>query len=184
MSSSVSVIIQTISILLMAHHNVLIDCHKCGFDHIHNEIEKNHLHRDRKISNLTYQHFIPDLLPSSFNNNDRRHLIDSNYQPIRIVPYWDYLDEQMKDRPTDLQFIKELVSASIRYISKFVYTIPVQNNLTIDHWCQEYNQHGCREFVDYREFGLFYKYFYSSILNEPKQIQNIFENKNKKQTKT
>ena len=158
------------TILLFICHIVQTYSHKCGFDHIHEEIQANHPNTPRKISNLTYQHFIPDLLSSNTykHKHHQRKLIDSNYHQIRIVPYWGYLDEILKDRPTDLQFIKELVSASIRYISQFVYTIPVQNNLTIPHLCEQWNQYGCQQFVDYREFGLFSIYVSTKYKNESK----------------
>ena len=131
---------------------------KCGFDHVHHYIETNHPNRSKRISNLTYNHFIPDILSSikhsvsyNHNHNHRRQLlIESGYEPIRIVPYWTYLEQALSTRPTDLQFIKELVSASIQYISQFVYTIPVQNNLSFYQYCRNGNAYGCQQLYDHK----------------------------------
>eukprot|EP01084_Bolivina_argentea_P285897 490353_1 len=134
-----------------------INAHNCAFDEFHKNIPL----QPKRTSNLTYNYFIPDLL----GTNTKRQLMESPYQKIRIVPYWNYLENVLIDRPEDAKFIKELVSAAIRYISQFIYVIPVINNLTIPHFCEpnKWAPFGCLQFVDYNH------YCYHDIFSIPEE---------------
>ena len=53
---------------------------------------------------------------------------DDAHKNIRIKPYFDYLDSSNINSETKL-YIKQLISASIKYFEKFIKVIPVDGPL-------------------------------------------------------
>eukprot|EP01084_Bolivina_argentea_P107897 192866_1 len=102
--------------------------HKCA----HDEIYKHH-----KLTeiNVPYENHPYDTTINEINNehNSRRLLSPSTTSPIRISAYYDPLSISTTYLSTnDIDFIKSLMSATIRYYNKFVNVIPVSGRFYVD----------------------------------------------------
>ena len=116
----VKMIMQTIGFLLFIKAAHSRKVHHC----VHDKIE----HEDLKIaSNIRYKDETVDL------QDPTRRRLSSTHETIRITPYWDEVESQLTG--DDLDYVKSIVSTSIRHFESFTKVRPIDGRLYYPRRC-------------------------------------------------
>eukprot|EP00486_Rosalina_sp_Unknown_P000040 CAMPEP_0201564410 /NCGR_PEP_ID=MMETSP0190_2-20130828/2695_1 /ASSEMBLY_ACC=CAM_ASM_000263 /TAXON_ID=37353 /ORGANISM="Rosalina sp." /LENGTH=904 /DNA_ID=CAMNT_0047980563 /DNA_START=16 /DNA_END=2730 /DNA_ORIENTATION=+ len=120
--------------------------HKCSHDGIHPHIDikeefinyNNHPYdNSMKFHPTTINEQSTISSKSKSRRRELDHLSSTQPQPIRIKPYYDpnMISEQNGLLPSQIEYIKSLISTVIRHYESFVSVIPVSDPLTFHRTC-------------------------------------------------